>query len=869
MRRVALIGAIAVVAFPALSAGAPPSHTASRARSDPCGRHAWCNTALSAPRRARLVLGAMSLEEKLELVASGSQGIPRLGIPPLVWTDGPNGVGEGATHVTAFPDAETIAASWDPSIALRYGTALGAETAGKGDTLLFAPTVNIVRTPKWGREAETLGEDPFLAGALAASEIRGIQSNHVIAEVKHFAGNNQEVDRFGDPLAGTAVSDQVSDRALQEIYFPAFRAAIQQGHVASALCSYNRINGVYSCQDPSTLKALTGFGLKGLVEPDETLAVRDDVAAANAGVDNFLLGSIATAAGGSDLATLQMAVANGRISHARLDAMAQAVLTSLFSVGLFDHPRVGNRRRIVSTPAHLALARSVAEQATVLLKNAGGVLPLGSHTGSIAVIGHDAGPGTQIEQNGSAAVLHGPVISPLSAIRARAGSRVRVRYAAGTLGVVPLPAIPTTALSPSSGAGHGLSASYYSGASPGGTPILVRTDPNIDFEGKPAPLLPIPGTSAHSARWTGTLTAAASGLYRFSLTMAGEARLYLGGRLIVSGNSEFSEDSLANSTLRSPGGPVISFQGTARLRRSQRVPIRVEYSTGSSVAGAALTVGWQPPDPSLLARAVTAARRSRAAIVFASDVTSEGMDRTSLELAGDQDRLIQAVGAANPNTIVVLHTAGPVLMPWLSRVAGVLEAWYPGQQSGAAIAATLFGDADPAGRLPVTFPASERQGPATKPSEYPGINNVARYDEGIFVGYRYYDRFHQRPLFPFGFGLSYTRFSLGRLQVRARRGGRWTASVPVRDTGPRSGAEVLELYVGFPRAAGEPPGQLKAFGKVFLSPGQTRTVTLTLDRSSFSTWRQPRGWTVIPGRYVIRVGTSSRDLLRQKGITVR
>ena len=869
MRRVALIGAIAAVAFPVLSAGAASSHAGSRSRSDPCGRHAWCNTALSAPRRARLALGAMTLEEKLELVASGSQGIPRLGIPPLVWTDGPNGVGEGATHVTAFPDAETIAASWDPGVALRYGTALGAETAGKDDTLLFAPTVNIVRTPKWGREAETLGEDPFLAGSLAASEIRGIQSNHVIAVVKHFAGNNQEVDRFGDPLAGTAVSDQVSERALQEIYFPAFRAAIQQGHVASALCSYNRINGVYSCQDPSTLKALKGFGLKGLVEPDETLAVRDDVAAANAGVDNFLLGSISTASGGSDLPTLQTAVADGRISHARLDAMAQAVLTSLFSVGLFDHPRVGNRRWIVSTPAHLALARSVAEQATVLLKNAGGVLPLGSRTGSIAVIGHDAGPGTQIEQNGSAAVLHGPVISPLSAIRARAGSRVHVRYAPGTLGVVPLRAIPRTALSPSSEAGHGLSASYYSGAAPGGTPILVRTDPNIEFKGTPAALLPIPGTSAHSARWTGTLTAPASGLYRFSLTMAGDARLYLAGRLIVSGNSEFYVDSLSHSTLRSPGGPVISFQGTARLRRGQRVPIRVEYSTGSSIAGAALTVGWQPPDPSLLARAVTAARRSRVAVVFANDVTSEGMDRTSLELPSDQDELIEAVAAANPNTIVVLHTAGPVLMPWLSRVAGVLEAWYPGQQSGAAIAATLFGDADPAGRLPVTFPASERQGPATKPSEYPGVNNVARYDEGIFVGYRYYDHFHQRPLFPFGFGLSYTRFSLGPLQVKARRGGRWTASVPVRDTGPRSGAEVVELYVGFPRAAGEPPDQLKAFGKVFLSPGQTRRVTLTLDRFSFSTWRQARGWAVTPGRYVIRVGTSSRDLSRQKSITVR
>ncbi len=227
---VVAIGVWLVLAVPAVSAGAS------------CGTHPWCDASLSVQQRASLVLRAMTTAEKLELVANGGGGDARLGIPPIRFIDGPNGVGEGSTHVTAFPDAQTIAASWDRGLARAYGGALGAEAFGKGDTLIAAPTVNIVRTPLWGREPETLGEDPFLAGSLAVPEIRGIQSQHVISQVKHFVGNDQEIDRFGQPLAATAVSDQVSWRALQEIYFAPFKAAVQQGHVASVMCAYNRIN---------------------------------------------------------------------------------------------------------------------------------------------------------------------------------------------------------------------------------------------------------------------------------------------------------------------------------------------------------------------------------------------------------------------------------------------------------------------------------------------------------------------------------------------------------------------------------------------------------------------------------------------------
>ena len=247
--------------------------------------------------------------------------------------------------------------------------------------------------------------------------------------------------------------------------------------------------------------------------------------------------------------------------------------------------------------------------------------------------------------------------------------------------------------------------------------------------------------------------------------------------------------------------------------------------------------------------------------MFANDVSSEGMDRPSLALPGDQDQLISAVAAANPRTIVVLHTAGPVLMPWLSRVAGVLEAWYPGQQSGTAIAATLFGKSDPSGHLPVTFPRSARQGPATSEAEYPGVNTLSQYSEGIFVGYRYYDEHHERPLFPFGFGLSYTSFALSHLKVERLRQDAVSCDRAASNSGHRAGAEVVQAYVQFPAVAGEPPRQLKAYRRVLLKPGTRTTIRLDLPRSSFEYYNAQRNrWITASGRYRVYVGTSSHDL---------
>ena len=823
----------------------------------------WLNRRQSADRRAAELLAAMSLEQKLTLVAGGGAGIPALGVPPLRFTDGPNGIGDGATRVTAFPAAIDVAASWDRSLAGSYGQALGAEAAGKGNTLLAAPTINVVRTPRWGRTAETFGEDPFLAGQLAAPEIRGIQAHHVIAEVKHFVGYDQEVDRYGEPLAATPVSDRVSERALQEIYFPPFKAAVQQGGAASVMCSYNRINGVQSCQDRTTLSVLKHWGLQGFVGPDATLAVHNDVAAANAGVDNFLLGSFSSAfAKRPEQSTLTAAVQADRISGSRLDGMARRILLAMFGVGLFGHAPRGGASSDVSTLAHRRLATRIAEEGAVLLKNSRHVLPLTRST-SLAVIGPDATSSAMIEEHGSSAVLpSAPVITPLAAIRAHAGGSAMISYSPGTLGTIPLPSIPSSVLRPASGFGSGLSASYFSGPVMTGTRTVTRIDPTIDALNGFAPPPPLSAASVHSARWTGTLVPPVTGLYRFSLTVAGTSALYIRGHLIVSGDAQFS--GAGDGT---PSTDTITFQGTVKLVRGRPVPIRVDYSIGAALGPASLQLGWEAPATNLLSRAVAAARRAHVAIVFANDITSEGMDRPSLGLPGDQDRLIEAVAAANPRTVVVLETAGPVLMPWLAQVAGVLEEWYPGQSGGPATAASLYGDVDPSGRLPLTFPANAHEGPATQRRAYPGIDNVADYGEGIDVGYRYYDQYKQAPLFPFGYGLSYTSFSLSDLAVRRSADTSYNVRVSVNNTGSRRGTEVVELYVSYPRQAAEPPHQLKGFVTVQLAAGQHRTVALTLSRTSLAVWSPHRRvWSVVPGRYQVLVGSSSRDLPLRESI---
>jgi beta-glucosidase len=849
--RAARSAVITVTAAACLALVTAAPGTAARAVAAPAsGGISWPD----AQRQADSLVSQLTLDEKISLVhgdtfgpagfAGHVPGVPRLGIPDLYLSDGPNGVGNGNTGVTAFPVAEADAASFDTNLVRQYGAALGAEHIGKGHNVALSPTINIVRVPYWGRVAETFGEDPYLTSQMAVAEVKGLQSQHVIATTKHFAGNNQESYRLGINPADNNVNEYISQRALNEIYFPGFKAAVQQGGTGAVMCAYNQVNGEYSCQNgdllASALKAAWDFD--GFVVSDWFDATKDTVKAANAGLDMEM--PLRTHFGDP----LKQAIADGQVPLSRLNDMVRRILAAEVKVGLFDHPVANPPLANVSTPAHRQLASRIAEQGSVLLKNDRGALPFGRSVHSVAVIGYDAGDHFQLTEGGSGAVVPSELVSPLQGITARAGSAVKVTYAQGTLGDVALPALPSSALAPSSGTGPGLTGTYYGNTDLSGTPVATQTDPVPAVNGAPS----IPGLpSAWSVRWTGTLTAPTTGNYRLSVSGNGAFRVIIGGKVVAqSAYADFA--TLA--------------QGMADLTAGRPVPITVEYAAIQAIGPAALSIGWQAPDPAMVAQAVQAARGSGVAVVFVNDVTGEGSDRSSLAIPGDQDQLIEAVAAANPRTVVVLNTGGAVLMPWLSKVAGVIESWYPGQQFGTAIAALLWGDADPSGRLPMTFPASDAQAhasvsfPGTIGSGPSAAQPTVTYTEGIDVGYRWYDAMGQTPLFPFGYGLSYTTFRYSGLQVApAGRGA--VVRVRVTNTGQRAGADVVELYVGMPASTGEPPRQLKGFAKVDLAPGAAAVVSVTLGPSALSIWDGGGGgWVLRPGTYRAMIGDSASDI---------
>ncbi len=493
--------------------------------------------------RARALVGQMTLDEKISRVhgtgfitGNGYTGftpaIPRLGIPAFYLADGPNGVGNGATGVTAFPAAINNASTWDTRLLRRYGAVLGAEHAGKGNDVALAPTMNIVRVPGWGRAFETFSEDPELAGDIGAAEIRGIQSQGVIADAKHFAANNQETDRL-------TVNAVIGERTLREIYTAQFEKAVKDGGVRSAMCAYNQVNGAYACENPhlltDILKRDWGFG--GFVVSD-WFANHSTVASANAGLDLEMPGGdtifgFPAPVPESFGEKLKAAVQNGQVPEARLDDMVRRILTARIAEGQLDRTATGSHDAVVTSEEHQDFAEQLSEQGTVLLKNDDRALPIDDQqVGSVAVIGAAAQTNPIYTGGGSAIVVPSDRVTPLEGITARAGEDVDVTYAPGTAGTVEPPLIDTATLTPASGTGHGLTAEYFASPDLSGTPAITRVDPTVQVTGTP------PGLSGTwSARWTGTFTPTVSGLQRFSFSGGGIARLYIDDKLVLSSNN--------------------------------------------------------------------------------------------------------------------------------------------------------------------------------------------------------------------------------------------------------------------------------------------------------------------------------------------
>ncbi|WP_194909924.1 glycoside hydrolase family 3 C-terminal domain-containing protein [Catenulispora rubra] len=799
----------------------------------------WIGSTAPVDTKVGQVLGQMTIDEKISMVhgAGGSAytgfipGDTRLCIPTLKMQDGP--VGVRMNNTTQLPAAADLAASFDPSLAASYGAVIGAEDKTKGAEVDLGPTINIVRDPRWGRAFESYSEDPYLTGQIAAGDINGIQSQGVMAQVKHWAVYNQETNR--NTPADNAVID---DRSVHEIYTSAFGAVVAQSQPSSAMCSYSSVNGVYACENAYLNTILKDdFGFSGFITSDWG-ATHSTVASANAGMDMQMPDDSYFGA------ALKQAVQSGQVAQSRLDDMVSRILREEFRFGLFDHPLPDTPDAIASTPAHVTAAQQISQDGTVLLKNTGGMLPLdASKLHSIAVIGDD----TMTAGGGSATVAGTGTITPYAGIKARAGSGVDVEYASGGQGTQQYPAVDSKYLTPSTGTGNGLSGAYYNNMTLSGTPVATRTDAQVSFNWSGTSPIAGLGTTGYSTKWTGTLTPPTTGTYTFGLSSDDGSRLFINGQQVI---DNWRDQASTTETAQVP------------LTAGQPVQVEVDYYQNGG--DASVNFGWLPPGPDPISQAAALAARSDVAVVYANDFESEGGDLANIDLPGTQNQLISAVAAANPNTVVVLNTGSAVTMPWLNQVKGVFEAWYPGQQAGTAIASLLFGDTNPSGKLPVTFPTSLAQVPANTAAQWPGVNGQVQYSEGLDVGYRWYDAKGLTPLFPFGYGLSYTSFSFSHLHIAAptlHEHGSLQVTADVTNTGKRAGSEVAQLYLTDPASTGEPASQLKGFQKVQLAPGQTKKVHFSLSAQDASYWdTAAQAWTLGAGNYTVRVGDSSRSL---------
>ena len=655
-------------------------------------------------------MSQMTLADKINMVTGAGfsepyvfyiSGIPSLCIPPMGQEDGPLGVGDGLTGVTQMPAAVSLAATFDPVLAHEYGQVVGAEERGKGAMVNLGPTVNIDRDPRWGRSFEAFTEDPFLNGKMAVSEIDGVQGQDEMSQVKHLAVYNQETNR------NTAADDAiVSQRALHEIYLPAFWAATQLAKASSAMCAYSTINGEYACQNQYLMRTTLDqrWGFPGFVTSDYQ-ATHSTVQSADAGMDQEMP---APQYYGS---ALEAAVQSGQVSMGTLNQMVRRILGEMFRFNEFNNPPTGSTSATVTTAGHQTTSTKVAEAGTVLLKNRRHTLPLGpTGKGPIAVIGPAASAAPTDTGGGSAYVTSTFNVTPLQGIQSAAPAGTPVQYVQGLPTDTSLSTIPSSDLSPA-----------YASTGYGGS-------------------------------YTGTLTAPETGTYVLAFQNPGS---YTVTYLSLDG-----KEILAN-----PGTPPISTYSVAvNLQAGQK------YTLTLNGGGPSANLTWATPSDlaSGIHAAVAAAKSASTAVVVVSDDTeSEAADRASLNLPSAQDELISAVAAVNRHTVVVVDAGAPVAMPWLRQVGAVLDAWYPGESNGTALAAVLFGEVDPGGHLPVTFPRNLSQVPASSPSQFPGVNGQVNYCEGVDVGYRYYDANSETPMFPFGYGLSYTRFSFSRLSDHA------------------------------------------------------------------------------------------------------
>jgi beta-glucosidase len=807
-------------------------------------------------RRVDAILGKMTLEEKIDYIGGTGfavRAMPKLGLPPLEMSDGPAGVRSNAKFPsTTYAAGIGLAATWNPNLAERIGEGIGKDARARGIHFMLGPGVNIYRSPRNGRNFEYFGEDPFLTSAIAVGYIQGMQKQSVSATVKHFLGNNSEFERHD--------SDSIIDeRTLREIYLPAFEAAVKQGHVGSIMDSYNLVNGLHMTQNDyfNSQVARKEWGFKGVMMSDWD-ATYDALGAANGGLDlEMPKGKF------MNRENLLPAVRDGRVKEASIDEKVRRILLTAAHMGWLDRDQTDLSLSKYSEP-NRQVTLEAARQSMVLLKNDGPLLPLDkSKIKSILVVGPDAYPAEPVG-GGSGRSIPFAAASILEGIANYAGTGITVYYERGLPTIAELADATSFATSPQ-GSERGLKQEVFSNADVAGVPDSTTTVRDLDNKGvswgeidlSPAALDALfSAPPKHiSRRWSGYFIASHAGTYGVVLQGSGEGSGY---RLSI-------DDKLIIDDWK----PVKVFEDQSLLELSAgpHKVVAEDFVTGA--IGGRLRVAFADPNQVVSATAKKLAAKVDVVVIAAgydNDNESEGDDRT-FRLPFGQDQLIRELSAVNRNTVVALTSGGNAdANGWLDHVPAYIELWYPGEQGGRALAELLFGDVNPSGRLPVTFERKQEDNPAfANYYEEPGTKRIV-YKEGIFVGYRGYERNHTKPLFPFGYGLSYTTFKYSNLVVTpaaaaADAKGRPTlyqVSFDVTNTGSRAGADVAQVYVGEMNPKVPRPSQeLKGFARIDLAPGETRRIIVPLDARAFTYYDVgARRWHAEAGAYSIKVGRS-------------
>jgi beta-glucosidase len=787
---------------------AVPTAAAQAIRSSAAGQAAagtscpWVTSTAPISQRVAQLMGQMSLSQEISMVEGHGTANPYVFYTPAIST----------LCIPAFGLEDGPAGVADGLTGVTQLPA-GVALAATWDPSVAQQYGQVIGTEEFGKGASAnlgptvnIDRDPRWGRSFEAlSEDPFLTSALDVPEIEGVQGQDvmsqvKHFDAYNQETYRNTASDNViaDNRTLQEIYMPSFDAAVTQGNAASVMCAYSMVNGDFSCNNSFL----------------ETSVLRDQWGFGGFMTSDYgALHSTQGAVEGTDMeqpestyygTALRSAIQKGSIPRSVLNTMVQRVLTQMFQYNLFNQPRTGSTSTTVTTPADQAVTTTVAEEGTTLLKNAGSVLPLPTaNAGTIAVIGPSASASPTYAGGGSTYVIPSGTVTPLAGIQAAAGSGTNVVYQQGLPTDTSLPAIPPGNLSPA-----------YSSTGSGGS-------------------------------YTGTLTAPQTGTYTLALT--NPCGCYNSTSLSLNGQQILDNPSTP---------PVHTYSVAVSLIAGQQYTL--------SISGQSSQLLWGTPSalaPGINAAVSAAQSASTAVVVVSDDTETEAADRPSLSLPSAQDELIGAVAAANPRTIVVIDAGAPVAMPWLSQVAGVLDAWYPGQTSGTSLASVLFGQTDPGGHLPVTFPVGLSQVPASTTAQFPGNGTSVQYSEGTDVGYRWYDANNLSPLFPFGFGLSYTQFTFSNLQVSPSSiGGTQNVQVTatVTNTGQVAGSDVAQLYLGDPSASGEPPRQLAGFQRVTLAPGASAQVSFTVTPQQMSWWDDTaNGWTQTEGSYTIYVGDSS------------